>query len=333
MARWNSYRAKTTLQALFAAFWIALAAAGSAVAADFDDGFTSYISGNYSQAFSIWEPLAEAGEIEAQFGLGLLYEQGRGTLRDLEAAAAWYGRAAGQGSMRAQTQLGGMYARGDGVPENWSQALRWWRRAADQGSMRARFHLGQAYHYGSGVDRDLDIALQWYDEAATLGFRPAARQVLEIKRQWEEEAKAAAALAASDPESPGSGGSGVIVLALSVPKTSSVLHETANDLDSHGAAPLIALSVGSTRPLDGSHRIYLASYRGIQKANEGWQGLAAANPDLLGGLEAAVAQADLGREKGIVYRLQAGPLADTVSANALCYKLSQRNIPCVVVTP
>ena len=94
-----------------------LAAPGFAATTDFDEGFTSYLSGNYTRAFILWLPLAEAGEIEAQFGLGLLYEQGRGVLRDIEAAASWYARAAEHGSMRAPTQLGGTYARGDGVPE------------------------------------------------------------------------------------------------------------------------------------------------------------------------------------------------------------------------
>jgi hypothetical protein len=96
---------------------------------------------------------------------------------------------------------------------------------------------------------------------------------------------------------------------------------------------LIALGSGSAQPLDGAHRIYLASYRGIQKADEGWRGIVEANIDLLGGLDAAVAQIDMGRDKGIVYRLQAGPLPDLTDANALCYKLSQRSIPCIALAP
>ncbi len=171
---------------VFAAAWMALAAAGSATAADFDHGFTSYLTGQYNDAFNIWRDLAEAGDKEAQFGLGLLYEQGRGVLRDIPAAASWYTRAAEQGSMRAQTQIAGMYARGHGVVEDWDQAIAWWLRAEAQGSMRAKFHLGQAYQYGSGVERDLDKAVQWYDESAVLGYRPAALLIEEINRLQEE---------------------------------------------------------------------------------------------------------------------------------------------------
>jgi TPR repeat protein len=110
-----SYSIAGAFRAALAASWLVLAAPGAVSAADFDDGFTAYLLGKHDQAFKVWLPLARAGGIEAQFGLGLLFEQGRGVARDLEAAASWYARAAEQGSMRAQTQLGGMYAWGDGV--------------------------------------------------------------------------------------------------------------------------------------------------------------------------------------------------------------------------
>ena len=332
MIRLISYGIVGASRAALAASWLALATAGAANADDFDHGFTAYLGGNYTQSFRVWRPLAEAGEVEAQFGLGLLYERGRGAPRDLAEAAAWYARAAGQGSMRAQTQLGGMYARGDGVPADWGQAIAWWERAAAQGSMRAQFLLGQSYHFGSGVGHDLDKAVQWYDKAAAQGYRPAALQIQEINRL--REAEAAAAVAAATPETePDSAGSSSVLLSLTVPRSKSVLLESAVDLKTRDAASLIALGIGSAQPLDEAMRIYLASYRSIQKASEGWQAMAEANSGLLGGLSAAVAQADLGRDKGIVYRLQAGPLADTEAANALCYRLSRRGVHCLVVTP
>jgi len=308
------------------ASWMAQAAAGTAAADHFDHGFTSYLHGNFTEAFMVWLPLAEAGEIEAQFGIGLLYERGQAVLRDLEAAASWYALAAEQGSMRAQTQLGGMYARGDGVPEDWGQALAWWRRAEAQGSKRAKFHLGQAYQYGSGVERDLETAIQWYDKAAALGFGAAALQIEELNRL-----RAAQEAAFNDDEQRG------IVLSLEGPKPEpepkSVFYETASDLKANDTASLISLGPSPSQPLEGAYRIYLASYRSIQKANEDWRGIVDSNAALLDGLFAVVAQTDLGRNKGIVYRLQAGPLPGSDDANALCYKLSQRDIPCAVIKP
>lgn len=308
-----------------AVWWLAFTA--PAFAAGFDDGFTSYLSGQYPRASSIWQPLAEAGDIEAQFGMGLLYEKGHGVLRNLSVAASWYARAAEQGSMRAQTQLGGMYARADGVAEDWEKAISWWRRAAAQGSKRAKYHLGQAYQYGSGVERDLDLALQWYGEAAILGFSAAARHIEEINRRRKAEAPTAEApteTAAVETEQT------TIIVPLNA---QTVAHETVSALKQQSTSPLIALGASSTTPMDNDHRIYLASYSSIKKADEGWRQISSANPALLGNLDAAVAQVDLGRNDGIVYRLQAGPLPDMADANALCDELSQRDIPCTALSP
>jgi hypothetical protein len=305
---------------------------GNAAAAHFSHGFTAYLGSNFSEAFMVWLPLAEAGEIEAQFGLGLLYEQGQAVMRDLEEAASWYARAAEQGSMRAQTQLGGMYARGDGVAEDWSRAIAWWRRAAAQGSKRAKFHLGQAYQFGSGVERDIDMAIQWYSEAAALGFRAAALHIEQINRLRSAGDEAAQASLDPGPAPPDDEPSG-IVLSLTGRDSVSVFYETSSDLKFNDSAPLIALGDSPPQPLEEAYRIYLASYRSIHEANEDWRGIADSNAALLDGLFAAVAQTDLGRDKGIVYRLQAGPLPDADDANALCYRLSQRDIPCAVVAP
>ena len=76
MIRLISYGIVGASRAALAASWLALATAGAANADDFDHGFTAYLGGNYTQSFRVWRPLAEAGEVEAQFGLGLLYAAG-----------------------------------------------------------------------------------------------------------------------------------------------------------------------------------------------------------------------------------------------------------------
>jgi TPR repeat protein len=48
---------------------------------------------------------AEAGHPVAQYQIGVLYERGQGTARDLNAARAWYVRAAAQGHEDAKRQL------------------------------------------------------------------------------------------------------------------------------------------------------------------------------------------------------------------------------------
>ena len=56
--------------------------------------------------------LAEAGDTEAQYNLGLMYVNGRSVAQDDAEAVAWYRRAAEQGIAEAQYNLGLMYVNG-----------------------------------------------------------------------------------------------------------------------------------------------------------------------------------------------------------------------------
>ena len=84
-------------------------------------------------------------------------------------------------------------------------------------------------------------------------------------------------------------------------------------------------------PLAG-YRIQLAALRGRADAEAAWRRLKRANGDLLGALEAEVTRVDLA-DKGIFYRLRAGPLASAAKAGALCQRLKARNLDCLVVKP
>jgi hypothetical protein len=79
------------------------------------------------------------------------------------------------------------------------------------------------------------------------------------------------------------------------------------------------------------YTVQIASYRSEQEASTGWQALTAEQADLLAKLPHAVAKADLGAEKGIYYRLQAGSFSDRNDAKALCADLKDHAIDCMVV--
>ncbi len=144
-----------TLAALLLAAALAMP---SGARADFDSGFAAYLGGDYAGALAEWRPLAEGGDPQAQFGLGLLYEQGDGVPPDLEQAARWYERAAEGGHTLAQ-------------------AAQWYARAAGQGNAQAQFNLGVAYEHGQGVPMDLGTAAYWYSQAANQGYVRAAERV------------------------------------------------------------------------------------------------------------------------------------------------------------
>jgi len=62
--------------------------------ADFKKGMQAYQLGDYGAAIKQWQPLADSGDKNAQFQLGLMHEMGFGTPRNLAEACAWYAEAA-----------------------------------------------------------------------------------------------------------------------------------------------------------------------------------------------------------------------------------------------
>jgi TPR repeat protein len=104
-------------------------------------GYQSYLKGDYAAAYNEWLPLAELGDAEAQYNLGVLYDEGAGVEKDLSSAAGWYRKAAEQGFMDAQTNLGIMYVHGQGVPRDYHEAMKWFQQAASQGDREAADYL------------------------------------------------------------------------------------------------------------------------------------------------------------------------------------------------
>jgi S1-C subfamily serine protease len=115
----------------FALFLIFMQA-GSAWAG-WDDADAALERGDYETAVREYRTLAEKGDAEAQFNLGLLYRVGEGIPRDDHEAARWFRRAAEQGLAAAQANLGTMYGNGTGVPLDLTETYFWLSLAAANG--------------------------------------------------------------------------------------------------------------------------------------------------------------------------------------------------------
>ena len=77
-------------------------------------------------------------------------------------------------------------------------------------------------------------------------------------------------------------------------------------------------------------RLQLGSVRSEGNAREEWARVKRGNPDLLGHLTAVAVRADLG-DKGIYYRILAGPVGDPATAAQLCGELRERHLACIIV--
>ena len=186
----------------------------TAAAADFQAGLDAYNRGDFAAALKEWQPLAEQGDANSQYNLGLLYARGQGVAQDYKQALTWYQKAAEQGVPAAEYNLGVMYANGQGVPvnsaeaskwflkaaqqacsamrpavlatiysegdgafKNYDEAAKWYRTAAEQGIASAAFSLGVMYDVGQGVPQNYAEALKWYHQAADAGYASAMTNI------------------------------------------------------------------------------------------------------------------------------------------------------------
>ena len=188
-----------------AALGAVLLAAPQARAADFFEAYEAFQRGDYEEAHAAWSTFARAGDVDAQFNLGALYENGLGVAEDAEKAARWYRAAADRrldlarlalarllrtgalepepdesqiklletaarrGLAEAQFELGVAYDQGLGVTQNHATAAGWYHRAAEQGLTDAQYNLATLYDEGLGTPRDLERARDWYMRAADAG--------------------------------------------------------------------------------------------------------------------------------------------------------------------
>ncbi len=76
------------------------------------------------------KPVEKPRDPDAQWRLGMMYENGKGALQDNDEAIRWYREAAEQGHAFAQVSLGNMYAEGRGGPQGETAAYMWFNIAA-----------------------------------------------------------------------------------------------------------------------------------------------------------------------------------------------------------
>lgn len=185
----------------------------TAAAADFQAGLDAYNRGDFAAALKEWQPLAEQGDANSQYNMGLLCARGQGVAQDYKQAITWYQKAAEQDVPAAEYNLGVMYANGQGVTvnqaeaskwflkaaqqgvgdaasglatiysegdgafKNYNEAAKWYRTAADQGIASAAFSLGVMYDIGQGVAQNYAEAFKWYHQAADAGYAPAMTNI------------------------------------------------------------------------------------------------------------------------------------------------------------
>lgn len=139
---------------------------------------TSYLN----MPIEVVTKMAEAGDSEAQFQLGIRFRNGeQGVATDASRALAWFKKAAEAGHARAYVFLGWTYQQGIGVPVDILKAIQWFEKAAARNEDTASWELGMIYMGGVVVPKDVTQAIAWFEkEAAIKGswFQRSALQAL-----------------------------------------------------------------------------------------------------------------------------------------------------------
>lgn len=130
----------------------------------YDNG--RFVPRDYAEAVKWYRKASDKGVVAAQFNLALMYREGHGVDRNDSEAVKWYRKAAENGSAAAQFNLSLMYDKGDGIEQDYDAAAKWCRLAAEQGHRDAQYNLGQMYRHGQGVPRDMDEAVNWLRKAS-----------------------------------------------------------------------------------------------------------------------------------------------------------------------
>lgn len=124
----------------------------------------------FNEAYAQAKPLADQGDVKAEWLLARMYAQGGYQFsRDTDEAIFWLTKAANQGDKEAQAILGLDYFNGIGVKIDDQLGLRWSRMAADQGSAAGQRLVGFAYEQGRGVPKDYAEAVRWTSLSAEQG--------------------------------------------------------------------------------------------------------------------------------------------------------------------
>jgi len=158
--------------------------------------FSMPANANEADTFVAMVALANKGDAEAQYHVGMMYNNGIGTQRDPRQAFEWFQKAAASNDPLGAYKLGCYYdGQGAGVvasdsnealkyklvaakagyalaqhdvallydrQENSEEAVKWWKMAGDQGHPKALYNLSGSYFQGKGAPKDLSLAYAYY---------------------------------------------------------------------------------------------------------------------------------------------------------------------------
>jgi len=135
-----------------------------------------------TQSFGIddYRQLAESGDVEAMYNLGVIYSRGMGVEQSFVESLKWHRLAAEKGLVIAMRSVAIRYEKGEGTQKSYIVASEWYKRAALLGDFASMNNLASMYSKGQGVEQDLAMAYAWVTLAVEVSSSdPDARAYLD----------------------------------------------------------------------------------------------------------------------------------------------------------
>lgn len=107
------------------------------------------------------ENLANQGNGEAQYELGLRYYKGIGVKVNYEKARNYFESAVNNGVNSASYYLGVIYYNGKGTVTNHQKAKHYFEIAESNNNVFSSYYLGKIYYWGDGVEQNYEKANEY----------------------------------------------------------------------------------------------------------------------------------------------------------------------------
>lgn len=126
---------------------------------------------DFPRAAKLFRQAADLGDIDAAYGLAVLFREGTGVARDRAESVKWLKRAAEERHVAAMVEFAIVLFNGDGVDKNETAAVRFFAKAAQANSPVAQNRLARLYVVGRGVKANMVEAMKWHILARANGIR------------------------------------------------------------------------------------------------------------------------------------------------------------------
>jgi hypothetical protein len=131
--------------------------------------------------FDFQMTLANKGNVEAQFKVGEMYENGFGVTKNTEEGLKWITKAAEQGHETVGFKLLYYDIGKNGVNDGNKAKFDELNNKALAGNGQAQYYVGLMHANGVGVKKDNDKALDWLGKASLVGVTAAEAEITKLR--------------------------------------------------------------------------------------------------------------------------------------------------------